>query len=62
MTTMFSATLALANMLHELRTSTATSTTSTVVTPDTKRTEENDTFNGGALWVITDAGGDSDAP
>ena len=53
MTTMFSATLALANYLHVLRTSTATSTTDTVSTKDTKRTEDNDNFNGGTIWVIS---------
>lgn len=56
MTTMFDATLALARKLGVARSSTATGTTSTSVTPDTKRTEENDAFNGGTIWV-TSAGG-----
>ena len=62
MSTLFQATLELANTLAILRTSTVTSTTDTVSTKDTKRTETDDAFNGGTLWVITDAGGDSDAP
>lgn len=53
MTTLFDATIALANHLHVLRTSTATGTTDTTHTPDTKRTEDNDTFNGGTIWAIS---------
>jgi len=61
MTTMFNAVLELVNMLGTLRVSTATGgdTTSCL---DTKRLEKNDTWNGGSLWLITDAGGASAAP
>ena len=61
MSTLFNATLQLANRLGVLVTSTATDgdTTSCI---DSKRTESDDFFNGGALWVITDAGGASAAP
>ncbi|MCK5603712.1 hypothetical protein KAR91_17630 [Candidatus Pacearchaeota archaeon] len=61
MTTLFDATLQLANKLGVLRVSTATGgdTTSCL---DTERTEANDTFNGGPFWLITDAGAASDAP
>ena len=61
MSTMFNATLQLANRLGVLVTSTATSgdTTSCI---DSKRTESDDFFNGGACWIITDAGGASAAP
>ena len=63
MSTLFQATLQLANRLGVLRTSTASDDggDSTTV-KDSKRTEKDDTFNGGALWVITDAGGESAAP
>ena len=60
MTTLFNATLQLAQMLGVVRVSTATGgdTTSCL---DTKRLEKNDTWNGGSLWLITDAGGASAA-
>lgn len=61
MTTMFNATLQLANRLKVLRTSTATGGSTTTMI-DTKRTESDDAFNGGAFWLITDAGGASAAP
>lgn len=51
MTTMFDATLALAIKLGVVRASTATGTTSTSVTPDTKRTEADDIFIGGTIWI-----------
>ena len=61
MTTMFNATLQLANTLAQLRVSTATGgTTATLL--DTKRTESDDAFNGGTVWLITDVGGSSAAP
>lgn len=61
MTTMFNATLQLANRLKVLRTSTATGgTTGTLL--DTKRTEIDDTFNRGTIWLITDVDGASAAP
>ena len=61
MTSMFNATLQLAQRLKVLQTSTATGgTTGTLL--DTKRTETDDTFNGGAAWLITDVGGASAAP
>ncbi len=62
MTTMFNATLQLAQRLGIVRVSTATGgTTSTLL--DTKRTEIDDAFNpGGTVWLITDAGGASAAP
>ena len=61
MTTLFNATLQLAGRLKVLRTSTATGGSKTTIV-DTKRTESIDAFNGGTIWLITDAGGDSDAP
>jgi len=61
MSTMFNATLQLANRLGVLRTSTATGGSTTTII-DTKRTESDDAFNGGAAWIITDAGGASAAP
>jgi len=62
-TTLFQATLELANELAILRVSTASDDggDSTTV-KDSKRTEIDDAFNGGTLWVITDAGGESAAP
>ncbi len=61
MTTMFQATLELANKLGVLRVSTATGgTTGTLL--DTKRTEGDDAYNGGTLWLITDVAGASGAP
>ena len=61
MSTMFNATLQLANTLGVLRTSTATGgSTSTLL--DTKRTEVDDAFNGGTCWLITDVDGASAAP
>ena len=61
MTTMFDATLQLANKLSVLRVSTATGgTTSTLL--DTKRTESDDAYNGGTIWLITDVDGASAAP
>jgi len=61
MTTMFNATLQLAQMLGVVRVSTATGgdTTSCI---DSKRSEVDDAFNGGTVWIITDAGGASAAP
>jgi len=61
MTTMFDATLQLADRLKVLRTSTATGGSTTTLI-DTKRTESDDAFNGGTIWLITDAGGASAAP
>lgn len=61
MTTLFNATLQLANRLKVLRTSTATGGTTTTLV-DTKRTESIDAFNKGTIWLITDAGGASAAP
>lgn len=61
MTTLFNATLQLANKLAVLRTSTATGGSTTTMV-DTKRTESDDAFKGGALWLITDADGASAAP
>lgn len=61
MTTMFDATLELASELGVLRTSTATGGTATTLI-DTKRTESDDAYNGGTIWLITDAGGASAAP
>ena len=61
MTTMFDATLQLAEHLEVLRTSTATGGSTTTLI-DTKRTESDDAFNGGTIWLITDAGGSSAAP
>lgn len=61
MTTLFQATLELANRLGVLRTSTATGGT-TVTLVDTKRTEGDNTFDRGTVWLITDADGDSAAP
>jgi len=61
MATMFNATLQLANKLGVLRVSTATGGTTTTLL-DTKRTEGDDAFNGGTIWLITDAGGASAAP
>ena len=63
MTTLFNATLQLANRLKVLRVSTATGDGVNKTTcKDTKRTEIDDTFNRGTLWVITDVGGLSAAP
>lgn len=61
MTTLFQATLDLANRLGILRTSTATGGSTTTIV-DTNRTESADAFNGGTAWIITDAGGASAAP
>ena len=61
MTTLFNATLQLATRLKVLRVSTATGGDASSVL-DTKRTEANDTFNEGTVWIITDAGGASAAP
>jgi len=61
MTTLFNATLQLANRLKILRVSTATGGGATSVV-DTKRTESIDAFNGGTVWIITDAAGASAAP
>jgi len=52
-TTLFDLTLALAGKLGVVRSSTATGTTSTSVTPDTKRTEGLDAFNGGTIWITS---------
>ena len=58
---MFDATLQLATRLGVLRTGTATGgDTASLI--DTARTEEDDTWNGGTVWIITDAGGASAAP
>ena len=62
MTTLFDATLQLAGRLHVLRAGTATGGSTTTVIDTTQRTENDDTWNGGTIWVITDAGGASDAP
>lgn len=63
MTSLFDATLQLANKLGVLRVSTASSDGGNTTTcKDTKRTESDDAFNGGTLWVITDVGGLSAAP
>jgi len=61
MTTLFDATLQLAQMLGVVRVSTATGGDASSVL-DTKRTEVDDTWNGGTVWLITDAGGASAAP
>jgi len=61
MATMFDVTLRLANTLGVLRVSTATGGSTSNLT-DTKRTEKDDTYNGGTVWLITDAGGESAAP
>ena len=60
---MFDATLQLAARLGDFRTSTASAAGSTTTLVDTvARTEEDDTWNGGTVWIITDAGGASAAP
>jgi len=61
MTTLFNATLQLAQALGVVRVSTATGGDATSIL-DTKRTEADDTFNGGTAFIITDAGGASAAP
>ena len=61
MTTLFNATLQLAQRLKSLPVSTATGGSTTTLV-DTKRTESIDAFNGGTIWLITDAGGASAAP
>ncbi len=61
MTTLFNATLQLAQRLKVLRTSTATNGSTTTIV-DSKRTESDDAFNGGSVFIITDAGGASAAP
>jgi len=61
MSTLFEVSLALADRLGVLRYSTATGgSTSTVV--DTTRTEGVNEFDGGTIWIITDAGGLGAAP
>ena len=63
MTTLFNATLQLAQKLGVVRISTASSDGGDATTcKDSKRTEKDDTFKGGTLWVITDAVGASAAP
>lgn len=59
--TLFEATLALARKLGVIRNSTATGGTTTTLV-DTSRTEGDDAFNGGTIWLIEDAGGASAAP
>ena len=61
MSTLFNATLQLAQRLKVLQTSTATGGTLTTLL-DSKRTESDDTYNGGVAWLITDAVGASAAP
>lgn len=61
MTTLFSATLALARKLGVARISTATGGTTTTLL-DTSRTEGDDAWNGGTIWLITDVGGAGAAP
>ena len=61
MTTLFNATLALADRLGVLRHSFATGGSTTTIV-DTSRYEGNDEFLGGTAWIITDAGGASAAP
>ena len=61
MTDLFSATHQLAMRLGVLRTSVATGGSTTTIV-DTARTEDDDTWNGGTAWIITDAGGASAAP
>ena len=61
MTTLFNATLALADRLGVLRFSTSTGGSTTTVV-DSARDEGDDVFNGGTVWIITDAGGASAAP
>ena len=55
MVTLFNASLQLAQMLGVVRVSTATGGDAYSVL-DTKRTEVDDTWNGGTVWLITDAG------
>ena len=62
MTDMFDATLQLATRLGILRTSTATGGSTTTLVDTVARTEEDDDWNGGTVWIITDAGGASAAP
>lgn len=61
MTTLFTATLQLADHLGVLRFSDATGGTTTTIV-DTTRDEGDNEFVGGTAWIITDAGGSSDAP
>ena len=61
-TTLFNATLDLANHLGILRHGTATGGSTTTVEDTVERDEVDDTFNKGAVWIITDAGDASAAP
>lgn len=61
MTNLFDVTLAITRELGAARQGTATNGSTTTVI-DTSRTEVDDSFNGGTVWIITDAGGASAAP
>ena len=61
-TTLFNATLALASELGVLRTRLATGGSTSTLLDSVGRTEEDDNYNGGTVWLITDAGGASAAP
>lgn len=62
MVKMFDATLQLAISLGVVRTSTATGGSKTTLIDTVARTEDDDDWNGGTVWIITDAGGASAAP
>ena len=59
--TLFDLTLSLARTLGILRISKATGGSTTTII-DTSRRENNDYFNDGTAWIITDAGGAGAAP
>jgi hypothetical protein len=61
MTNLFDATLAVVRELGVARQGTATSGSTTTLI-DTGRSEVDDAFNGGTVWIISDAGGASAAP
>ena len=59
---MHDATMQLAMRLGSFRSSTATGGSTTTLIDTVARTENDDDWNGGTVWIITDAGGASAAP
>lgn len=55
MTTLFDATLALAKILGNVRSSTTTAAGTTTTIVDSTRTEANDFWNGGTIWITSGA-------
>jgi len=62
MTTLFNATLQLATRLGAVRVSTATGGSTTTVVDTVARTESDDSWNGGTVWIIDGSAGATDAP